>query len=144
MACQFIAVRAFLHKNGRDDRRTESGRKCNDDSTCQNEAEADAVKFDQALFIAAAVVEAEHRCDTDTVAEVQGNEEKLSIQDRRDGSNADFSFEFQHQHIKEIRDNGRREVADHLGGTVEAALREQAFGKLRPGEAETLACKGKV
>ena len=41
-------------------------------------------------------------------------------------------------------DNGCRKIADHLGGTVEAACGEQAFGKFRTGEAKAFAGKGKV
>ena len=100
------AVRAFLHENGGNDRRAEGGHKCDDHRAYHNEADTDAVKPDQPLFVPAAVVEAEHRCNADTVAEVQRNKEKLSVQNRRDGGNTDFALKFQHQHVEKVSDNG--------------------------------------
>ena len=131
-------------ENGGNDRRAEGGHKCNNHRAYHNKADTDAVKPDQPLFVPAAVVEAEHRCNADAVAEVQRNKEKLSVQNRRDGGNTDFALKFQHQHIEKVSDNGCRKIADHLGGTVEAACGEQAFGKFRPGEAKAFAGKGKV
>ena len=144
MAGQFKAIGAFLHENGGNNRRTEGSHKCNDHRAYHDEADTDAVKPDQPLFVPAAVVEAEHRCNADTVAEVQRNKEKLSVQNRRDGGNTDFALKLQHQHVEKVSDNGCGKIADHLGGTVEAACGEQAFGKLRPGETKAFSGKGKV
>ena len=144
MAGQFKAIGAFLHENSGNNRRTEGSHKCNDHRAYHNETDTDAVKPDQPLFVPAAVVEAEHRCNADTVAEVQRNKEKLSVQNRRDGGNTDFALKFQHQHVEKVSDNGCRKIADHLGGTVEAACGEQAFGKFRTGETKAFSGKGKV
>ncbi len=109
------------------DQGTAGDGKCKDQQrSCCEEADADGKDFPLLLSVAAPVVESDHRRDAHGKADEQGVQQKLRVDHDRDRCHPVLSQPLHHGEVEQKSCEGGCQLADHLGGTVQAAFGQQS------------------
>lgn len=90
--------------------------------------------------VPAAIIKADDRGNAHGIADIQGVEQKLGINNNGDRRHPVLSLQAHHGAVEEIGGDSRGQLAYHFGGAVKAALpqhRERPMGNSWPGEAQS-------